>query len=583
MPPVLRRLLPCLDWAAHYRRDDFAADAVAAIVVTIMLVPQSLAYALLAGLPPYIGLYASILPLIAYAVFGTSRTMAVGPVAVISLMTASAIGPVVAGGTAGYLAAALVLALESGLILLAMGLLRLGFLANFISHSVISGFLTASGVLIATSQIKHILGVKAAGDTLPSLLEGLAATVGGTNGITVAVGLAALGFLYWARRRLKFLLRRLGLSPRVADILAKTGPVLAVAVSTLVVAALSLDQAGVKVVGAIPAGLPPLTLPVFDPVLWLRLLVPSLLIALVGFVESVSIAHTLGARRRDRIDADAELVALGVSNLAAGLTGGYPVTGGLTRSVVNHEAGAETQFAGVMTAGGIVVAMLWLTSLFEKLPQAVLAAIIILAVIPLIDIAALKRAFAYSKADFAAMVVTIVTVLFEGVEAGITAGAALSILLFLYRTSRPHMAIVGRVPGTEHYRNVERHAVITSDTVLTVRVDESLYFANARYLEDRIYDLVTSRPKVAHVVLQCSAVNLIDASALESLEAIDARLRDAGVTFHLSEVKGPVMDRLKRSDFLRHLSGRVFLSQAEAMAALDPATLDVAKPVAVTA
>lgn len=571
MSSQLSRLLPCLEWGRHYDRRTLASDLVAAVVVTIMLVPQSLAYAMLAGLPPQIGLYASILPLIAYAIFGTSRTLAVGPVAVVSLMTAAAAGAVAEPGSPQYVAAALVLALESGLILLGMALFRLGFLANFLSHSVISGFITASGLLIAASQLKHILGVKATGDTLPELAMEIGQGIATTNPFTLVIGVVATIFLFWVRKRLKPLLVRLGLPLRAADMMAKAGPVAAVVVSITVVAGFALDAQGVKVVGVIPGGLPPVGLPLFDVALWLRLLGPAALISVVGFVESVSVAQTLAAKRRQRIDANAELVGLGAANVAAAVTGGYPVTGGFARSVVNFDAGAETPMAGVFTAAGLLVTTLLFTPLFEKLPQAVLAATIIVAVLSLVDLGALGRTWRYSRADFAAMAVTILLVLMVGVEAGIVAGVAVSLLLFLYRTSRPHMAIVGRVPGTEHFRNIDRHQVIESESVLTLRVDESLYFANARFLEDRIYDLVARKPAVRHVVLLCSAVNMIDASALESLEAIDARLKAAGVKFHLSEVKGPVMDRLARSHFLEHLTGQVFLSQQAAMRALDPA------------
>jgi SulP family sulfate permease len=561
-------LLPILHWAPRYTRAEAASDLFAAVIVTIMLVPQSLAYAMLAGLPPQVGLYASILPLVAYALFGTSRALAVGPVAVVSLMTAAAIAPLAAPGSPEYLAAAVTLAFLSGLVLLAMAVLRLGFLANFLSHPVISGFITASGILIAFSQAKHLLGIPAAGDTLPGMLLGLAQSLPQTNPATLAVGVAATAFLFWARRSLKPLLRRLGLGPRLADLLAKAGPLAAIVAATAAVAAFDLAGAGVKLVGEIPAGMPPFALPRFDPALWVELLPAAVLISLVGFVESVSVAQTLAAKRRQRIVANQELVGLGTSNIAAAVSGGYPVTGGFARSVVNFDAGAATPLAGAITAIGILAATLFLTPLFRLLPQAVLAATIIVAVLSLVDLGAIRRTFAYSKSDFAAMAVTIALVLLVGVEAGIVAGVALSLLLFLWRTSTPHIAIVGQVPGTEHFRNVERHAVITAPELLSIRVDESLYFANARFLEDRILAEVAARPALRHVVLMCSAVNMIDASALESLEAIADRLRSAGVGFHMSEVKGPVMDALRRSDFFAHFKGRVFLSQHEAFAAL---------------
>ncbi len=560
--------LPILGWAPTYTRMQAQNDFAAAVIVTVMLVPQSLAYAMLAGLPPQVGLYASILPLIAYALFGTSRVLAVGPVAVVSLMTAAAIGPIATAGSPEYLTAAITLAFLSGIILITMSVLRLGFLANFLSHPVISGFITASGILIATSQLKHILGIKAEGDTLPYLMIGIYHGIGGVNPYTLVIGVLATAFLFWARKRLKPLLLAFGLKPRLADRIAKAGPVAAIALSILAVVGFGLVEKGVKIVGEIPAGLPPFALPSFNPGLWQQLLLPAALISLVGFVESVSVAQTLAAKRRQRIVPNQELTALGASNLAAALSGGYPVTGGFARSVVNFDAGAQTPLAGAYTAVGILAATVFLTPLFRFLPQAVLAATILVAVLSLVDIAAIKRIYAYSKSDFAAMATTMLTVLFIGVEAGITAGVSLSLLLFLWRTSRPHMAVVGQVPGTEHFRNVARHPVITTPSILSIRVDESLYFANARALEDAIYDHVANQPMVKNVILMCPAVNAIDASALESLEAIAHRLDSAGVGFHLSEVKGPVMDALKRSDFMQHFKGRIFLSQFEAFTTL---------------
>lgn len=564
-------LLPIVDWAPRYTRTDAVDDSVAAAIVTIMLVPQSLAYAMLAGLPPQTGLYASILPLVAYALFGSSRTLAVGPVAVVSLMTAAALAPIAPQGSPAYAAAAIALALLSGAVLLAMAALRLGFLANMLSHPVISGFISASGLLIAAGQAKHLLGIRAGGETLPQILQELWTGLGDTNAATLSVGLSTLAFLFWARRSLKRLLRQSGCAPRVADLAAKAGPLVAIGASILAVVVLDLGARGVRLVGPIPAGSPPFAIPVFDPGLWLDLLPAATLIALVGFVESVSVGQTLAARRRQRIVPNQELVGLGASNVAAALSGGFPVTGGFARSIVNFEAGAATPLAGVLTAILILVATMFLTPLFRLLPQAVLAATIVVAVLALVDFAAVRRVYAYSKSDFAAMAATIVLVLMVGIEAGIVGGVALSLILFLWRTGTPHVAIVGQVPGTEHFRNVERHAVLTSPDLLSIRIDESLYFANSRVLEERVLAEVAVRPELRNVVLMCSAVNLIDASGLESLEAIAERLASAGIGFHLSEVKGPVMDALRRSDFLAHFRGRIFLSQYEAAAALAPA------------
>lgn len=555
------RYLPVLSWARVYNRATLTSDLVAAAIVTVMLIPQSLAYAMLAGLPPEIGLYASIAPLIAYAIFGSSRALAVGPVAVISLMTLTAAGSVAPPGSAEFIAAALVLALLSGLILVLMGILRLGFLANLLSHPVVSGFITASGIIIAFSQLKSILGVSASGETLPVLVMSLARALPETHVPTLAIGIVATAFLFWVRKGLKPLLVRAGLAPRPADLLAKAGPIAAVAASTLAVVLLSLEAQGVKVVGTIPQNLPPFTIPLFDAELWRQLAIPALLLSVIGFVESVSVAQTLAAKKRQRIDPDQELIGLGSANLAAAFTGGYPVTGGFARSVVNFDAGAETPAAGVFTAGGILVAALFLTPLLASLPVATLAATIIVAVLSLVDLKKPAEIWRYSRMDFAAMMATILVTLVAGVESGVIAGVGVSLALYLWRASRPHAAIVGRVPETEHFRNVKRHKVFTDPRVVTIRIDESLTYLNARWLEEFVLEQVAEHPQLKHLILMCSAVNAIDASALESLEAINHRLADAGVSLHLSEVKGPVMDALERSHLLRHLSGKVWLSQ----------------------
>ena len=560
----LRRFVPVFDWGRTYDRKAFSNDMIAAVIVTIMLIPQSLAYALLAGLPPEAGIYASIAPIILYAIFGTSRALAVGPVAVVSLLTASAIGQVAEQGTAGYAIAALTLAFLSGGILVLMGIFRLGFLANFLSHPVIAGFITASGILIATSQLKHILGVSAHGHTLPEMLGSIVAHLGEFNWITVVIGVTATGFLFWVRKNLKPTLRGLGVPPLLADILTKAGPVAAVVATTLAVWVFNLDGQGVKIVGDVPQSLPPLTLPSLSPDLVGALVVPAILISVIGFVESVSVAQTLAAKKRQRIDPDQELIGLGAANLGAAFTGGYPVTGGFARSVVNFDAGAETPAAGAYTAVGLAIAAVALTPLVYYLPNATLAATIIVAVLSLVDLTILKKTWGYSRADFTAVAITILLTLGLGVEIGVASGVIISILLHLYKTSRPHVAEVGLVPGSQHFRNIHRHTVETVPTLVTLRVDESLYFVNARFLEDMIQKRVTAGCAIENVVLMCSAVNEVDYSALESLEAINHRLKDMGVGFHLSEVKGPVMDRLKRSHFLDELNGEVFLSQFDA-------------------
>ncbi len=561
---MLSRYLPILEWGRTYNRGVLMDDLMAAVIVTIMLIPQSLAYALLAGLPPVVGLYASILPLVLYAIFGTSRTLAVGPVAVISLMTASAAGAVAAQGTAEYLEAAITLAMLSGVMLAILGFLRAGFLANLLSHPVISGFITASGILIATSQLKHILGIQAGGDNWPEMLGSLSGAIGETNVWTLAIGIPATLFLFWVRKGAKPALQRIGLPERAADMTAKAGPVVAVALTILAVLALDLGAKGVNLVGAIPQGLPPFALPSTDLSLIEKLWVPALLISIIGFVESVSVAQTLAAKRRQRILPDQELIGLGAANVASACSGGYPVTGGFARSAVNFDAGAQTPAAGAYTAVGIALATLFLTPLLFSLPIATLAATIIVAVLSLVDLKTPGRLWRYSKADFAAHVATIGITLLAGVEMGVIAGVVVGLLLYLWRASRPHAAIVGRVPETEHFRNVERHKVITVPHILSIRIDEALTYLNARWLEEYVLEEVADRPDVRHVILMCSAVNEIDASGLESLEAINHRLGDGKIGLHLSEVKGPVMDRLKRSHFIEELNGKVFLSQSKA-------------------
>jgi SulP family sulfate permease len=564
----LKSLFPILDWGRRYDRHTLTSDLIAALIVTIMLIPQSLAYALLAGLPPEVGLYASVLPLVAYAIFGTSSALAVGPVAVVSLMTAAAVGRVATQGSADYASAAIVLALLSGGMLVVMGLFRLGFIANFLSHPVISGFITASGLIIATSQVGGLLGIRTEGHALPELIASIVEHIGQVNFDTLAVGAVALALLLWIRLDLKTWLNRFGVPKGVATIIVRAGPVLVVFLTMAWSALLDLGSKGVALVGAVPQGLPMLTLPQFDLALVSELAMPALIISIVGFVESISVAQTLAAKRRQRISPNQELIGLGAANLAAAVGGGYPVTGGFARSVVNYDAGAATPAAGAFTAVGIAGATLLLTPFLAILPKATLAATIVVAVLTLVDFSILKRAWAYSKADFLAVAVTLAGTLLLGVEVGISLGVGTSILVFLYRSSQPHTAVVGLVPGTEHYRNVKRHKVDTLPGVLAIRIDESLYFANARYLEDVVAAHAAANPGLSDVVLMCSAVNSIDMSALESLEAIQHRLSDTGVRLHLSEVKGPVMDRLAGTEFLAHLSGRVHLSQHQAMTAI---------------
>lgn len=556
--------LPAVTWLRHYQPHFFVQDLTAAIIVTVLLIPQSLAYAMLAGVPPEVGLYASVLPLAVYALLGSSRTLSVGPVAVISLMTATSLGNVAAGDSAAYLAGAMVLALLSGLFLLLMGIFKLGFISNFLSHPVISGFISASGIIIALSQLKHLLGIQAGGDTLLELLPSLWRSATASNLVTVLIGGAVLLFLFWSKRYAAKLLRSLGLSQRTAVNIAKTAPILGVFASILAVFALGLERQGVALTGAFPAGLPQLTFFIPSLAMVKTLALPALLIAIIGYVESISVGKTLAAKRQQKLDPNQELVGLGAANIASAFSGAFPVTGGFSRSVVNFDAGAATQAASLMTAAGIALASMFLTPVLAYLPKATLAATIVVAVVSLIDFSILPKTWVFSKSDFFAVLVTILVTLVFGVEAGVACGVGASIALYLYRTSKPHIAEVGLIEGTEHFRNVRRYHVQTLPEILMLRPDASLFFANAGFLEDTIVDALYRRDNIAHVILQCTAVNEIDFSALEMLEALNQRLMDQGVLLHLSEVKGPVMDSLARSGLLQHLSGKVFLTQFEA-------------------
>ena len=561
----IRQYLPILDWGRRYNSASMMDDGVAAIIVAIMLIPQSLAYALLAGLPAEMGLYASIFGLLVYGLFGTSTSLSVGPVAVISLMTAAALERVAQAGSPDYIDAAYTLAFLCGVLLLFLGVLRLGFLTNFLSHPVIAAFITASAIIIGAGQLQHILGVSAGGHNLMDVLIELVSAVPESNVYTIIIGLLALVLIVAIRMGLQSLLMKLGMSDRNASLMVKGGPVIAVIITAVVTFLLRLDQEGLALVGDIPRGMPDPSLPSLSRDLIAELFWPAVLISIVSFVESISVGETLATRRRQRINPDQELVGLGMSNMAVSFGGGFPITGGFSRSIVNFDAGAATPAAGIYTAILIALVTMFLTPLIFWLPRATLAATIIVAVMSLVDFSLFKQTWNYSRADFTAMMATLVLTLVIGVEVGIAAGVLASVLIALYKTSKPHVAVVGRVPGTEHFRNVERHRVQTFDNILSIRIDESLYFANTRYLEELVYAKVSDHPKVKHVILMCTAVNKIDMSALETLLQINRTLFELDIRLHLSEVKGPVMDRLQRTDFFARLTGSCYLTQNQAV------------------
>lgn len=550
----LSRYLPFTRWLFHYRSADLPSDIVAGIVTAIMLIPQSMAYAQLAGLPPQTGLYASVVPLIIYALLGTSGQLSVGPVAITSLLVFSGVGVLADPGSPRYLQLVLLLALMVGATKLLLGGLRLGVILNFISHPVLAAFTTASALIIATGQLKYILGYKVGGEHIYETLYQAAAGLAGANLVTLAIGLASIALLLFFRKGLRPLLTNAGLKPLAVTLIVSGAPLVTVLLGSLATWLLRLDQtAGVAVVGAIPAGLSPLSWPGLNLSDAQALGPTAATIVLVSVVESIAVAKALASKRRQAIDPNQELIALGAANLAAGLFSGYPVTGGFARSVVNFQAGAITGLASLITAGGIALILLFFTPLFYFLPQAVLAATVIVAVFGLVDLKEPAHIWQANRGDAATWGVTFAAVLLLGIETGIFVGVGSSLLLYLWRTSRPHIAVVGRLGESEVYRNVLRYEVTTWPTVAAVRVDESLYFANTSYLEEALLRIVAERPELKHLVLIGSAINFIDSSALYTLEALIQELRDGGVQLHLAEIKGPVMDGLKRAHFVDKL------------------------------
>jgi SulP family sulfate permease len=546
-------------------------DLLAGSITAVLLVPQALAYALLAGLPPEMGLYASILPPVVYAFLGSSRTLAVGPVAVAAAMVASALYGWAGDDRELYIQGAILLAALSGVLLLAMAALRLGWLTHFISHPVLSGFVTGAAIFIVGTQITALIGAPGSGrhDFLGEIRH-LVAALPQANGATAAFGLVSLLLLALARSPLQRLLTRAGMAAGAAAMVSRLVPLVVVIVATLVSALIGAEAMGVRTVGGISADLPIPDLGMFRSSGWWQLLPSALLIALVGYVESVSVARSLALRRREAIDANQELIGLGGANIAAALSGAMPTAGGFSRSMVNFDAGARSQLAALVTAGWVLLITLFFGGLLAPLPYAVLAAIIVVAVWQLIDLGSLAHTWRFDRGDGVAQALTLGGVLALGIEGGLVLGVAFALAVFLYRTSRPHIAVVGRVPGTEHFRNIHRHVVDTWPERLIVRIDESLYFASSPRVYAELQALVTGHDSaLADVVLVLSGVNAIDASGLDMLAAFHDELQRLGIRLHLAEIKGPVQDHLERSDLLASIGAeRLYLSTQAAVEAL---------------
>jgi len=543
-------------WLKHYRRDLLAGDIAAGVIVALMLIPQGMAYALVAGLPPVVGLYASILPPIAYAVFGSSMVQSVGPMAITSLMTGTALAALAPAGSPLSVVLAGQMALIAGVVLFLSGIFRLGFLAGFLSRPVMSGFTTGAALLITGGQLEPLLGGPPTAVHLPSAI----------------IGVSSLLTLWAAKQYLAKVLSGLGMSTRVAETLARLAPVAVLVAATAAVVTLGLTPGGVKAVGEIPSGIPGLALSV-SAEHWRALLVPGVLIAFMIFLSSQSAAQSLALKRGERISTNRELLGLGAANLASALSGGLPVTGSISRSAVNYSAGANTPLASVSSAAVVLIILVVPTAWVSLLPLPALAATIILAVLGMVDLTTLRDAWRYDRGDAGALLATVAGVLLLGVEEGVILGVVLSLATLIWRTSRPHIAVIGRIPGSEHFRNVERHDVETLPEVLMLRIDADLYFGNVDAVVDRLENLLkaraTQRLATGHVVLVMSAVSLIDTTGLYALTEINRSLRAQAIKLHLTEVKGPVMDRLQQSELLgKELSGQVFLSTVQAFRCL---------------
>ncbi len=561
----ITQYLPIVSWLKIYSRQDFYDDLFAGVITAILLVPQGIAYAVLAGLPPELGLYASILPPIVYVLLGTSRTLSVGPASIAAIMIASALQAPEVSALGHPVQSALILSAECGLIMLMMALLRMGGLVNFISHPVLTGFTSGASILIIASQLPHALGLKS--PTCGLDVGCYSSYMQGFNTVTLWIALAALSLLVLFGKPLTTLLKKIGLSLSIVTAISKCGPLLTVLFGTIAVGYFNLhSQQHVAVVGQVPSGFPVLSLDFIRSEQW-RLLLPSAaFIALIAYVESVAIAKVTANLRGEKIAPNQELVALGVANLTSALSGGMSVAGGFSRTMVNYAAGARTQMAMLIAACILAVAVIFFTPWFEHIPKAVLAAIILVAIIPLVRLKSIIHTWRYDRGDGIAEVVTLLGVIALGIEEGISLGILLTIASHLRKSSQPHIAVVGRIPDTEHFRNIKRHHVETWKHLLLIRIDESITFTNINYIEEFLATELKRQPDIQHVVLIFTSVSDIDTTALEALEVINQALQSKGLTLNIAEAKGPVMDKLEKTDFIEQLKpGKVFFRNVDAV------------------
>ena len=559
---------PIFSWLKTYSRTDFNGDLFAGVMTAILLVPQGIAFALLAGLPPQFGLYASILPPLFYAVLGTSRTLSVGPVSIAAIMIASVLQLPEVGALGNPLQSAVILSAESGAILLIMAIFRMGGLVNFISHPVLTGFTSGAALLIIGSQLPQTLGLKSPTCGFDTVCY--QTYLQGTNTTTLLMTGVALALLLFFGKPLLSLLKILRLSPSLITAIGKCGALVTVAFTTFAVVHWNLTAQHVAVVGEISAGLPHLSFDFIDLEKWKILASPASFIALIAYVESVAIAKVVANLRNEKINPNQELIALGFSNFAAAVSGGMPVAGGFSRTMVNFSAGARTQIAMVIAAIILSIAVVFFTVWFSNIPKTALAVIILVAVIPLVKFKSILHTWQYDKGDGIAELTTLISVLILGIEEGITLGIILTFASYLRKASHPHIAVVGRLPNTKHYRNIKRHKVETWEHLLLMRIDENITFANINFVEEFIETQLRNAPNVKHIVLIFTSVSDIDMTAIEALEQLNESLKNIGITLNFAEVKGFLLDKLEKSDLFTHLNGELFFDVEEAVTQLNP-------------
>lgn len=552
----ISNIFPAIQWLKHYQYNSFKADLIAALIVLAMLVPQGMAYAMLAGLPPVMGIYASILPMIIYAFTGSSTTLSIGPVAIISMMVFATLNPLFPVASEAYIEAACLLAILVGIISFILGIFRFGFLIQLISHPVIQSFIIASALLIALGQLKFLLDIPIKANNIPEFIFSLVQNIHQLSFLSISFSLAAISMLI--------------LLPKVvpSSFIAKTTPLVLVISSIVMVYLTSLDQHGLKTVGVIPTGLPNFHFPTWDFALVQKLLPSAFMIAMISFVESLAIAQATALQKRDDLNSNQELIALGLANIAAGINSGFAVSGSLSRTVVNADAGAKTPMAGVLSSLFMIAVSLYFTGLFQNLPLTVLAATIFVSIWKLVIFTPFYETWKYSKADGLAMIATFLGVTCIDISTGLIIGIVLTFILLLWRISRPHIAVIGLIQGTQHFRNVSRYDVVTIPTIASFRVDENLSFLNAHVLKGYIITELSHNKAVKHVVINCSSISNIDLSALEMLEELNRELLILDIKLHLSEIKSPVMDRLVDSKLIKELTGQIFLSHYQAIQCL---------------